>query len=141
MLRRGFFILWVLDTSTEKRDRKSPRGSKENSLRRVIFNRSRNINSYKGHTTKSFTRDYLCRNISVTTQSKVLVELFQKLAGGGRFWRSQNPTLFARQIVCAHRGVTVKIRFGFATISNQGVALWRPYFTNKKRRRSEVNPV
>ena len=24
-------------------------------------------------------------------------------AGQGRFWRSQNPTLFARQIVCAHR--------------------------------------
>ena len=50
---------------------------------------------------------------------KVLVELFQKLAGGGR--RPQH--------------VKALIRFGFETIFSQGVALWRPFFTNKKRRR------
>ncbi len=31
------------------------------------------------------------------------------------------------------RKVTASIRHGFATISNQGVALWRPYFTNLKK--------
>ena len=90
------FILWVLDTSTEKRDRKSPRGSKENSLQRVIFNRRRNINSYKGQTTKSFGR------------------AFSKARG----WRAEPPKCEAL------------IRHGFETIFNQGVALWRPYFTN-----------
>jgi len=59
----------------------------------------------------------LYRNYYITKKLKVLIELFQKFAGGGR----------------SPQEVTALMRHGFATISNQGVALWRPYFTNLKK--------